>query len=482
MMIKNKHMNFKNCVLIASLLLGITGYSQENSTQYSLQQAIDFAMQNNKQLQNAKDDIAIADEQYKEARAPGLPKVEGTFDYMTNFNYEFEFGFGGSGTVDQNTLSQAMQSTMADYPTWTMDDILDYQASQAFEQKVQSLMPASTIVMEDQSNATLQVSQLIFSGQYWIGLQMAKLGKSVRNTSLTISELDVKEQVTNSYYLVLMTQNLLEVLDKNIENLQDVYEHTNTMLKMGVVEQTDVDQIKINVSQLQNSKMEMQRNLELNINMFRLVLGLESGTEVQLTNTLEEFVSQVKKNTLNIGDLNLENNPNYQIMNMQENLGNEQVKLHKWAYAPVLVGFYQYKEKLMTTAFDMSPNHAAGLTLSIPIFAGGEKKAKLSQKKIELDKIQRNKELLADQLNLQHKQLNFEYSSAFSNYLTQKENVEVANRVYKSYQNKYKQGTISSLELTQANSNYLQAESTYVSSVLKLLQAKLAIEKLHNTL
>jgi outer membrane protein TolC len=89
---------------------------------------------------------------------------------------------------------------------------------------------------------------------------------------------------------------------------------------------------------------------------------------------------------------------------------------------------------------------------------------------------------LGDQLNLQENQLKFELRSALENYQTQKENVQVAQRVYDSYFNKYKQGMLSSLDLTQANSNYLQAENNYISSVLKLLQARLALEKLYNTL
>jgi outer membrane protein TolC len=136
----------------------------------------------------------------------------------------------------------------------------------------------------------------------------------------------------------------------------------------------------------------------------------------------------------------------------------------------------------MTTDFDLSPRNAAGLTLSVPIYSGGLRKAKVDIAKIELDKTRRNKSLLGDQLNLQENQLKFELRSALENYQTQKENVQVAQRVYDSYFNKYKQGMLSSLDLTQANSNYLQAENNYISSVLKLLQARLALEKLYNTL
>jgi len=167
---------------------------------------------------------------------------------------------------------------------------------------------------------------------------------------------------------------------------------------------------------------------------------------------------------------------------VQEQIGEKGIDMQKWAYAPTLVGFYNYKEKIMTSGFDMSPNHAAGFTMSIPIFSGGTKSAKMSQAKIELDKTARNISLLKDQLALQNSQLNFNLTSAYENYQTQKENVDVAKRVYNSIKDKYQQGILSSLELTQANGNFLQAENNYVSSVLDLLKSKLALDKLYNNL
>jgi outer membrane protein TolC len=179
-------------------------------------------------------------------------------------------------------------------------------------------------------------------------------------------------------------------------------------------------------------------------------------------------------------DLNA--NPSYQIMETQELLGEKSLVMQKWAYSPTLVGFYSYREKIMTTGFDLTPKNTAGLTLSIPILSGGTRNAQYSQKQIQLDKIRREKSLLEDQLMIQNSQLTFEYTSALENYLTQKENVEVAKRVYTSFNNKYKQGMVSSLELTQANSNYLQSENNSITAALDLLQAKLALNKLYNTL
>jgi outer membrane protein TolC len=226
----------------------------------------------------------------------------------------------------------------------------------------------------------------------------------------------------------------------------------------------------------------MERNLELNYNMFRMLLGLEADTEINLLEDLDTILNDISSKIIHNEEFNVLNNPNYQMMEVQEKLGEKNIDLQKWAYAPTLIGFYNYKEKIMTSGFDLSPNHAAGFTMSIPIFSGGTKSAQIAKARIELDKTERTKSLLEDQLALQDKQLRFNMINAYENYNTQRESVEVAKEVYNSMMNKYQQGVISSLDLSQANANYLQAENNYVSSVLELLKSKLALDKLYNKL
>ena len=85
-------------------------------------------------------------------------------------------------------------------------------------------------------------------------------------------------------------------------------------------------------------------------------------------------------------------------------------------------------------------------------------------------------------MNLQEKQYRYNLQSSLENYNTQSENVEVAQSVYDSYRRKFEQGMATSLELTQANSNYLNAESNYLSAIMEVMNAKLQLDKLMNTL
>ena len=123
-----------------------------------------------------------------------------------------------------------------------------------------------------------------------------------------------------------------------------------------------------------------------------------------------------------------------------------------------------------------------GLQLSVPIFASGQRYAQIKKAQINLEKARTTKDMVTDQLLLQEKQLRYNLVNANLQYKSQKDNVEVSKRVYTSTENKFRQGMASSLELTQANTLYLQAENNYVSALMNLLQTKLALDKLLNNI
>lgn len=315
-----------------------------------------------------------------------------------------------------------------------------------------------------------------------MGIKLAKVARRISEKNVNLTALDIKESVVDTYYLILITKDYLRIIDENIENLEEVYKHTSDMAYAGLAEQTDADQIQVNLSQVKNSKKAMDRNLQLNFNILRFLLGLEINEEIVLTDEIEQLLPALEQQSLAMPMLDIEQNPTYQIMQEQETLSEKSVGLEKWAYAPTLTGFYSYTKKLMTSGFDLSPNNVAGFSLSVPIFSGGTRYSRVSQAKIQLDQTRLNKEQLEEQLKLQDRQLTYNLNSAYENYLTQKESVVVAKRVYQSINNKYRLGILSSLDLTQANTNYLQAENNYITSIMELLQSKLALDKLYNNL
>lgn len=478
--------------LFLTLGLLLPGMAQDpvNSQELSspmvldLQGAIDHAISYNKSLQNARLEVERSRRSIWEAIAQGLPQVDGTVDYMSYFNYEMQFNFG-MGEVPEfspEDLQEAWDQTSAAFPGVTQQDIYNYSAGSYYEGVLQSLLPPTTILLSDQSTARLQLSQLIFSGQYIVGVQTAKLAQLISEQNYEFNELNIKESVISAYYLVLITGESLGILERNVANLEETLDQTRVMFESGMAEQTDVDQLRITVNQLSDARNALERNLELNYNMLRFQLGLEANTELMLSDSLEGLFTQMQVESALTVPFAMENNVTYQIMKTQEEISKKMVGLEQWNYAPTIAGYYNYNAKILTSGFDMNPNHLVGLNMSVPIFSSGMRKARVDQAKIDYNMAQTNKSILEDQLTLQEKQFKYNLQSSLENLNTQQENREVAQRVYDSYRRKFEQGMATSLDLTQANNNYLDAESNFINAIMQVMNAKLQLDKLMNTL
>lgn len=400
----------------------------------SLKKAVEYAVEHNKQLQISRKDIDLYRQKVRESVSQGLPQINGNLDYSTNFGYSMSFGDQGK------------------------------------------------IKMKDQSNVGVTASQLIFSGQWILGIQTSKIAERVASQQVGITELDIKENIYNTYYTILVSERLRNIVEKNLENMDTIYRHTQNMYNAGTVEITDVDQIRITVGQLKNSLASLDRNVEVSYNLLRLQLGLQADSPVRLTEKLDDFLNQEDFVKLAVQEFEINNNPEYQLSQTQEELSKKMVGLQRWTYAPTISGTYSYNYKLLKPEFDMSPKHSAMLTMDIPLFSGLQRKAQLEQAKIELEQTSLNKSLLEDQLYVNEKQYKYELKNATENYYLQKENIEVARRVLENMRNKYRYGAISSLDLTQANNNYLEAENNYTNACLTLLQAEIQLQRLYNEL
>lgn len=431
-------MKFKVTGLLTLLIMINSAVFAQQKLELSVQQAVDHALKFNKTLINSGLAVDKAQQGLREAIANGLPQVNATVDYTNALGADISIQFSPDA-------------------------------------------PATKIPIEPTSNLNLQVTQLIFNGSYIVGVQTAKLYKELSQLSLRKSETDIRTQVTNGYYLVLISQELSKRLQQNLVNLKDLYKRTETLAGVGVIEKNDVDQLLIQVNTVQNAVNASQRQLELATNMLRLQLGTDINTELVLSEDLEKVLNQTNAESSLSQSLKLENNLDFRMMDQQVGISKKMVDLKKSAALPSIAGYYSYTYKIMKPNFDMSPSNVIGLQMNIPVFSSGLRSAQTKQAFIDLKTMQNQKELVSDQLKLQEKQLRFNLINAMETFNNQKSNIEVSRRVYSSLKFKYEQGVISGLDLITADNNYVKAETDYISAALQLLDARLQLEKIYAT-
>jgi outer membrane protein len=335
------------------------------------------------------------------------------------------------------------------------------------------------------SGASVQASLLLFNAPLYLGIQSTKLANKLSEKNLVRTELDTRESVCTAYYLILVSEKSMEILNSNIANLNETLKATKSMYSAGMAESTDVDQMSSNVTMVENSRSSLQRSIELNYNLLRFQLGVSPQTKLVLSETLENLTSEINIEALLSQPFDHKQNINYMLIEGQETMSSLALKSQKASVLPTLSGFYSYGvngmgDKISTQQWFR--NSMTGLQLTVPIFASGMRYSQIKRAQINMNKASTTKDMVTEQLLLQEKQLRYNLVNANLQYKSQKDNVDVSRRVYTSTENKFKQGMASSLELTQANSLFLQAENNYVSALMNLLQTKLALNKLLNNM
>lgn len=420
----------------------------------SLKEVQEYAVKHSTATQNARLDVAMAKKKIWETAATGLPQISAKVSYMNNLQIP-------------TTLIPA--------------EFLDPDAE-----------PGTFIGVKfgTQHNATMSLTadQMIFNGSYIVGLQASRIYSRLSREQLIKSEIDVKESVTNTYYLILLAEDNKKTLKSSLQNMKKTLEETRELYKAGFVADTDVDQIQLSVTDMENALRSMDRQIEITYRLLKFQMGFELQKEIRLSQTLEEILKEINSKELLTTGFNLFNHIDYRMVDTREKSLTLLLRREKTEYLPNISAFVTHSQMAMRDSFNFFskekwfPSTAIGLNINIPIFSSGMRGARVAQARMDLEKAANLKQQVAQGLELELLQARSVFTDGLEKTQSTKENVILAKKIYDKTLIKYNSGTASSLELTQIHNQYLTAESNYTRAVVDLLNAKTRLDKALNRL
>lgn len=450
----------RTLIIFQSILLASASmaYGQADSlqTQLSLKSAMEYAIKNNLTVKNSQLDLEIAKKKIWETTAAGLPQVSGTVNYQHQFSVPTA-SFGPY--LDVNSLQDG---------NVIKSDLLDaYKPS-----------PPISLGTADNTTWDITATQLIFSGEYIVGLRAAHVYKEVSERNFQKSENDIRESAAQSYYLAL-------VLDENVKILKETQAITTQSLsdiaalgKEGLVDEISVDQVRIIKANIDNTVANLERQAALAKNLLKFQIGLDLSNPIVLTDNLNSLMESTQFTQYLDATFSVSNNVDYMVVETAEKLQKLNVDRYKTKFLPTISGFYRHKEQLKTAAFNFEPKDVAGITLSLPIFTSGMRLSQLSQARKEYEKTQNNKVNAERGLVIQFEKSKNTFNNSFSSYTTQKENLSLSKKIFDQTMIKYKEGVASSTDLHQAETQLLDTQSKYFTALSDLLNAKASLDKL----
>lgn len=445
----------KKVFIIIVFFLGVfvlPGISQEKITnRFSLKEAQQYAIENNYEIKNKQLDIELARKKIWETTAIGLPQVSGSGSY----------------------------NHFLDIPTQLIP-------AEFFDGEPGTFIP---VQFGTKHNATIgiSVSQLIFSGEYIVGLQASKIFLELSTRGLAKSENDIRETIAKSYYLVLVAAESKKILTQSLDNMKRIQRETEEIYKEGMIEDTDVDQMRLTVSNLENSLATLTKQVELAIRLLKFQLGIDFEESIELTDSIDGVLTAQSVSPSLVKEFDVSQNIDFQLLETTENLQKLNLKRQQSAYLPSLAGFASFSRNAYRkefTFFDSDekwfPTNLVGLQLTVPIFSSGMRISRIKQARIELEKIQNTKQQVGQGLILSYEQSKNSLRTAWDKLETEKKSLSLSENIYNKTIIKYKEGISSSLDLTMAQNQYLSTQGNYLSAMVELLNAKAELDKVLN--
>ncbi|MFK7781491.1 TolC family protein [Psychroserpens sp.] len=435
----------QSLMLFISIITISLGFSQENPSSFTLQEAIDYALENSRQAKNATRDIDAAVKQKWETIATGLPQINGQISYVNNLERQFP-------GIDFNN-----------------DGIEDIGAKQ-------NMTPSVTL------------NQLIFDGSYIVGLQSAKVFLEISENAKIKTDLEVRKSVINAYGNVLLAEESIKVLERNISVLEKNLDEITKIYENGLEEEESVEQLQITLSGVKSNLNNTTRLKDLAYQMLNITLGLDINNNTLLSDSLETLaISNLDLNILDASS-DVQNTIDYKIASNDKVSKELLVKLEQSRILPTISGFLtgsyvgnNDKFRFFSSNQAWAGTAAMGFNIDIPIFGSGLKSARTQRAKINLEKSEDDLTETEQRLKLQIASAKSDFEFSIEDYENKQENLALAERIETKNQTKFFEGIGSSFELRQAQTQLYAAQQELLQAMLDVINSKAELETVLNT-
>lgn len=434
-------------ILLLLVAFNVTNAQQTTLQRYnfSLNEAIEHALQYNYTAINAGRDIEISKQKKWETTANGLPQINGTVDYQNAFKLQ--------------------------------SNIIDFNGTPAL----------LTFGAFNSMDSRLSLSQLIFDGSYIVALQASKAYLEFFQNAKKKTDSEIRAMVTNSYGNVLLAEESIKVLERNQAVLEKNYSDVNQIYKNGLGEEESVEQISITLASVKSNLKNVIRLREISLNMLKINLGIEINDELKLSENLDSLSKNNLQTVLESNEFNVTNSIDYQISSSLVTQKKLLLKLEKSKALPSLAANVNFGYNTFGNTFSMFESNQkwfnysnVGVRLNVPIFSSLGRNAKTQQAKIGYQQAQTKLTETEQMLKLQFQKAKSDFDFSIEEYETAKSNLNLAERIEKKQQIKFKEGLSTSFEFSEAQRQLYANQQSYLQSMVDVINKRAALEKITN--
>lgn len=453
------------------LMFIVTITDAQKTSQFSAKQAVEFAMKNATDVKNALLDIQIQKQANREITAIALPQMNASINGTHYFD------------IPVTTLPDFISPSV--YNVLVNNGVRDGSGNPIqFPSSGFGSVPAKFGTSWNGSGG-VDVSQILFDGQVFIGLKARSSALNLAKQSAEVTKEQIKANVYKLYYQLLVGKKQATSIDANIERFEKLLNDTREIYKNGFAEKLDVDKVEVQLNNLKTEKEKIDNQLEIGNAALKFLINLPQKDTLMLTDSLDEK----EISTISLADsFDIKNRKEYQQLSTVLKLNKYNVKRYQLSRIPTLAAFGSYSKNAQRNDFtffdkgDWFSTSIVGVKLSIPLFDGGGRYARIHKAKDELQKTKNTMERLEQAIHFDVNSSKQKLESALKTLDNQKSNVTLAEKVYNSTKFKYEQGLGSNMEIYNVQTELKVAQNNYYGALYDAIIAKIDFLKATGTL
>ena len=441
------------------LLPGSTTAQQAN--RFSVKQAIDYALKNAVQVRNSLIDIQIQKQTNREITAAAFPQLSGSL----SANYFPDVAVQSF----PNFIAAATYGVLQD------EGVKDGNGNPIISPSDFGIVQAQFGTKYTASGG-VDFSQLLFDGQVFVGLQARNAAIDFAKKQSAVTGEMINVNVQKIYYQLVVGKRQATTIDANIERFEKLLKDTKEIYNQGFAEKLDIDKVSVQLNNLLTEKIKVDNQLRAGNASLKFLMNMPQKDSLVLTDSLSD--EDLKANILD-SKYDYADRKEYQLLQVGKKLGEYNVRRYKLSYLPTVALYGNYFKNAQRNKFDFFKDgpwftsSLLGVKISVPIFDGFAKAARVSKAKLELQKTSNNLEQLQATIDNDVEQARLSFTSSLLTIDNQKKNMELAEKVYNTTKLKYEQGLGSNQEIYTAQTELKTAQNNYYGALYDAIIARI---------
>ncbi|GAB3814718.1 TolC family protein [Pontibacter rugosus] len=432
-MLKRLRLLLLACLLCPSLVWaqGNTGAAPE---QLTLEQCVDYALQNRAQVEQALLDEAIGRREINVNLAGWFPQISANYGGTKNLKLQ----------------------------------------QQPFGDQVITLGRKYT------SNVLLEATQTLYSSDLLLASKASRFTKEQLQQNITNTKINTVVEVSKAYYDILLSKEQLTILNENLARQQKQYSDAQSRYEVGLVDKTDYQRAAITLGNIRSDIKRAQEAIKAKSAYLKQLMGFPVEQEIDLQYDYNIMQQLVLVDTTEI--LNFANRIELQQLQTQRELLKLNESYYKWSMLPTVSAYVNYNWLYFNNEFadlynQAYPTSGAGLQISLPIFQGTKRIQNLKIAKLRQERLDVEVEEARRAINTEYQEALASYKADYYEWTTLRNNVELAQEVYDVIKLQYDEGIVPYINLIVAETELRTTQINYYNALFNLMASKLDYQR-----